>query len=338
MGIHIDRNYNLEKRDKLRNLAVNGKQGDAFFLYAGCGHKHLAFHCVKMGSKTINIYGFDRAWYNGIDHKIPVIRVTKEHFTFLSGNFSHWGEFSKKVHNRQTKDDTPGNWSYTFRGFLSLGIIPYAGLRYLRNGTLVNFSDDEVATFYPMKVDWNGNLLSRIPKKVKLFTEKCYKDDRDIKNRAARSNYGNTRVVKLIKEAKETNNWDKVKPIDTFSLTNVAFRTELIEHFGMETILESVPNMRIDEDEIDGRKYELLRFFFPATLVGNIRPSNADTIPATYLKMINPSTGDICIEGVPNNKDYQWNTSDVNMNTVEQALRWRDDDPSDEYLVPITLT
>jgi hypothetical protein len=54
--------------------------------------------------------------------------------------------------------------------------------------------------------------------------------------------------------------------------------------------------------------------------------------------MINPSSGDICIEGVPNNKDYQWNTSDVNMNTVEQALRWRDDDPSNEYLVPITLT
>ena len=330
MSIHIDKHNSLDKKDQLRDLAINGKIGDALSLYAGYGYKHLAFHCVKMGSKTINIYGFDRGWYNRIDHKIPVIKVTKEHFTFLSGNFSHMRQHGY----RQIKDDTPGNWSFTFRGFLSMGIIPYAGLRYLRNGTLVNFSDEEVATFYPMKVDWDGNLLSRIPKKVKLFTEKCYKDDKDIKNRAARSNYGNTRVVRLIKEAKETDNWNKVKPVDTFSLTNVTKRTELIRHFGMETILESVPNMRIDEDEIDGRKYELLRFSFPA---GNSRPLDTDTIPATYLKMINPSTGEVCVEGVPNNAKNSW-SNDITMNTVKAALAWRDADLDDVYLEPVALT
>jgi hypothetical protein len=217
---------------------------------------------------------------------------------------------------------------------LSLGIIPYSGLRYLRNGTLVNFSDKEVATFYPMKVDWDGNLLSRIPKKVRAYTDKCYKDDRDIKNRAARSNYGNTRVVRLIKEAKETDNWNKIKPIDTFSLTNVARRTELIEHYGMETILESVPNMCVDKDEIDGRKYELLRFSFPA---GNIRRSDTDTIPATYLKMINPSTGETCVEGVPNNATNNW-SNDITMNTVKAALAWRDGDIDNVYLEPVALT
>ena len=215
-----------------------------------------------------------------------------------------------------------------------MGIIPYAGLRYLRNGTLVNFSDKEVATFYPMKVDWDGNLLSRIPKKVKLFTEKCYKDDKDIKNSAARSNYGNTRVVRLIKEAKETDNWNKIKPVDTFSLTNVTKRTELIRYFGMETILESVPNMRIDEDEIDGRKYELLRVSFPA---GNSRPLDSDTIPATYLKMINPSTGEVCVEGVPNNAKSSW-SNDITMNTVKEALAWRDGDLDNIYLEPVALT
>ena len=290
MSIHIDNRNNLDKRDKLRDLIINGKIGDALSLYAGYGYKHLAFHCVKMGSKTINVYGFDRGWYNRIDHKIPAIRITKDHFTFLSGNFSHIRIIDQNAPN--IASSIIGNWSYTFRGFLSMGIIPYAGLRYLRNGTLVNFSDNEVATFYPMKVDWDGNLLSRIPKKVKDYTEKCYKDDRDIKNRAARSNYGNTRVVRLIKEAKETDNWNKVKPEDVFSLTNVTKRTELIEHFGMETILESVPNMCVDEDKIDGRKYELLRFSFPA---GNSRPLDTDTIPATYLKMINPTTGEVCV-------------------------------------------
>ena len=266
MSIHIDKYNNLDKKDKLRDLTINGKQGDALSLYAGYGYKHLVFHCIKMGKKTVNVYGYDRGWYNRIDHKVPVMKITKDHFT--------------------------------------------------------------------MKVSWDGELLSRIPKKAKDFTESCYREDRNTKNAAARSNYGNTRVVRLIKEAKETNNWDKIKPVDVFSLNNVTKRTELIEHFGMETILESVPNMRIDEDEIDGRKYELLRFSFPRS---RRNPLESETVPATYLKMINPSTGEVCVEGVPNNAKNSW-SNDVTMNTVKEALAWRDGDPDNIYLEPVALT
>ena len=328
MSIYIDKTHSLDKRDKLRDLVINKKIGDSLSLYAGYGYKHLVFHCIKMGKKTVNVYGYDRGWYNRIDHKVPVMKITKDHFTFIAGSFSH------VTHDRYRHDREIGHWSYTFRGFLSMGIIPYAGLRYLRKGTLINFSDKEIATFYPMKVSWDGELLSRIPKKAKDFTESCYKEDRDTKNAAARSNYGNTRVVRLIKEAKMIDNWDKVKPIDVFSLTNVAKRTELIEHFGMDTILESVPNMCVDKDEIDGRKYELLRFSFPA---GNSRPLDTDTIPATYLKMINPSTGETCVEGVPNNATNNW-SNDITMNTVKAALAWRDGDIDNVYLEPVALT
>ena len=328
MSIHIDKTHSLDKRDKLRDLVISKKIGDSLSLYAGYGYKHLVFHCIKMGKKTVNVYGYDRGWYNRIDHKVPVMKVTKDHFTFIAGSFSHVS------HDKYRHDREIGHWSYTFRGFLSMGIIPYAGLRYLRKGTLINFSDVEVATFYPMKVSWDGELLSRIPKKAKDYTENCYKEDRDTKNAAARSNYGNTRVVRLMKEAKIIDNWDKVKPMDVFSLTNVTKRTELIEHFGMETILESVPNMRVDEDEIDGRKYELLRFSFPRSMRN---PLESETVPATYLKMINPSTGEVCVEGVPNNAKNSWST-DVTMNTVKEALAWRDGDPENIYLEPVALT
>ena len=331
MGIYIDKAHSKEKREKLRDLVLNKKIGDSLSLYAGYGYKHLVFHCIKMGKKTVNVYGYDRGWYNRIDHKIPVIKITKDHFKFIAGEFSH---IVISGHSKQHYDNKIGCWSYTFRGFLSLGIIPYAGLRYLRKATLVNFSDTEVATFYPMKVSWNGEIIGRIPKKAKDFTEDCYKQDRDIKNAAARSNYGNTRVVRLMREAKIIGNWDKVKPMDVFSLTNVTKRTELIEHFGMGTILESVPNMRVDADEIDGRKYELLRFSFPRSIRN---PLESDTIPATYLKMINPSTGETCVEGVPNNAKNSW-SNDVTMNTVKEALAWRDGDPDGIYIKPVALT
>jgi viroplasmin and RNaseH domain-containing protein len=52
--------------------------------------------------------------------------------------------------------------------------------------------------------------------------------------------------------------------------------------------------------------------------------------------MINPSTGETCVEGVPNNRYHNWGR-EINMNTVEQALAWRDGD-SESYLVPVALT
>ena len=63
--------------------------------------------------------------------------------------------------------------------------------------------------------------------------------------------------------------------------------------------------------------------------------ADGGSITATYLKMINPSTGEYCIEGVPNNAIGQWRTQ-ITMNTVEQALAWRDGD-GESYNVPQAL-
>ena len=92
--------------------------------------------------------------------------------------------------------------------------------------------------------------------------------------------------------------------------------------------------MRVDEDEIDGRKYELLRFSFPRS---RRNPLESETVPATYLKMINPSTGEVCVEGVPNNAITSW-SNDITMNTVKAALAWRDGDIDNVYLEPVALT
>ena len=315
MGIRIDNLHNMEKVGELYTLVKSGRIGDSTTFLAGTGYKHLVFHFVKMSKKTVNAYGFDRSWFNRTDHKKPLMKITKDHFHFLDGNFSHTAEHRGKA--------KVGCWSHTFRGFISMGLIPNAKLRYLRNGTLVTFNGYEVATHYPMKVNWEGDIISRIPKAAKLFTEKCYQDDKDIINRNARANYGNTRVLRLIREAEKSGNWDKIHPIDVFSLRNVADRTELIEHFGYNAILDNLNYEVVDKDEIDGRKYELLRFEFPDGLT-------------TYLKMINPSTDEICIEGVPNNIQWNWH-SEITMNKVKEALAWRDGD-EEEYLVPMALT
>jgi hypothetical protein len=183
-----------------------------------------------------------------------------------------------------------------------------------------------------MKFDWNGNLLSRVTKKVEKFTKSCYEEDREIRNRRARANYGNTRVVRLVRNAKKTGDWSKLKPMDTFFVQNVAARTELIEHFTMEKILEGIDHDVVDRDTIDGRKYELLRFDFPVVRNGKVVE---ETRKATYLKMINPSTDETCVEGIPNNCESTW-SREITTLTVSQALAWRDGEQN--YIVPVALT
>jgi len=324
MSIYIDYQYGSARAQRLQHLLLNGKKGDLITFYPGYGYGGLGLNCIKIGSKTINVYANVRYWYSK-EHQTPILKLTNNCITFLKPRYKDT-ILDNSVHVK-----TIGDISWMLKGFFNLGIIPNVSLVYLRNGTLITDSNKtEVASYLPMKMSWNGEFLDKIPKTAKDFAEQCHKDDKTIRNRNARANYANTRVVRLMKEAKKNDNWSKLKTSDVFSLNNVARRTELIEHFGIETILNDLNAEIVDKDEIDGRKYELLRFIFHT-------PTEGETVPATYLKMINPSTAETCIEGVSNNCSNDWNQREITMNTVKQALAWRDGDLN-EYLVPIALT
>ena len=327
MSIYIEteKKYVKQQVDALKDL-FNQKKGSSLVLRPDLiGHKYLTFHVIKVSPKTLHAYCFNRyGWWRQADHQNVVMKITRDDITMIKGDYN-------KSYYRGGNDGV-GMHAGALRGFLSMGLIPNVGLKYLRNGTLVKFNNVEVATHFPMKFDWKGNLLSKVTKKVKKYTENCYKIDRDAKNRRARANYGNTRVIRLIKKAKETGDWSKLKPMDTFFVRNVAARTELIEHFTMETILENISHDIVDTNTVDGRKYELLRFDFPVVRDGKVVE---ETRKATFLKMINPSTDETCVEGIPNNCEHTW-SREITTYTVLQALAWRDGEVN--YTVPIALT
>ena len=327
MSIYIEaeRKYVKQQRDAIKDLFNKKKVSSLVLRPHLIGHKYLTFHVIKVSHKTLHVYCFNRyGWWRESDHQTVVMKITKDDITMVKGEYgssvSAWD--NSKI----------GSHSSALRGFLSMGLIRNVGIKYLRKGTLVKFNNIEVATHYPLKFDWEGNLLSKVTKKVEKFTENSYAEDRRIKNRRARANYGNTRVVKLVRDAKKTGDWSKLKPMDTFFVQNVAARTELIEHFTMETILDGITHDIVDKNVVDGRKYELLRFDFPVVRNGKVVE---ETRKATYLKMINPSTDETCVEGIPNNCDSTWN-QEITTNTVLQALAWRDGE--DNYIVPIALT
>jgi len=326
MSIYIEteKKYVKQQIDAVKDL-FNQKKGSSLVLRPDLiGHKYLTFHIIKVSPKTLHVYCFNRyGWWRESDHQTVVMKITKDDITMVKGNYSQAYYCDKR---------DVGNHSGALRGFLSMGLIPNVGIKYLRNGTLVKFNNVEVATHFPLKFDWKGNLLSKVTKKVKKYTENCYKVDRDTKNRRARANYGNTRVIRLVKKAKETGDWSKLTPMDTFFVRNVTARTELIEHFTMETILEDINHDVVDTNTVDGRKYELLRFDFPVVRNGKVVE---ETRKATFLKMINPSTDETCVEGIPNNCEHTW-SREITTYTVLQALAWRDGEVN--YTVPIALT
>ena len=175
-------------------------------------------------------------------------------------------------------------------------------------------------------------MISQIPKECKKLFDLALNNNRIEKNRSARANYANYSTAQKVNKARETGDFSKLVPQDVFKLRNVAVRTFLVEYYGQEKVLESMEPDVIHSDEIDGRRYQLLRFALPFQRFGQDDPTLA-----TYLKMINPSTGEVCIEGVPNSKTGSRWSSEINMDLVTDALAWRDGDTSN-YVIPQVLT
>ena len=192
------------------------------------------------------------------------------------------------------------------------------GLRWVRQAHLVNFCGTESPLFENCKFDYNGKLLSKIPRTAIKVRDAALKTNRDIINRNTRMNYANTKIVRLLRKARETNNWSKLNVNDIFTLRNVTHRTELINHFGIEKIIDELEHTVVDKDTVNNNKYELLSVVIPDTTPGAAEGTRTN---GNYLKMINPTTDEIHIEGVAN-ATSTWNGHDIN--TVKLALAWRD--------------
>ena len=106
----------------------------------------------------------------------------------------------------------------------------------------------------------------------------------------------------------------------------------------MDTILAGLESSVIDSDIINGNAYELIEVVIPFT-----NREDEEEL-GTYLRMINPSTGEIHFEGVPNynkyfasDSDRQWARDNTILSpTVRAALAWRDNET--RYAIPIKLT
>ena len=171
----------------------------------------------------------------------------------------------------------------------------------------------KIALFNTMILDYNGDCLNMDSEDGKKAQDKLatFLDlMRKRTNRMAKARRDEKKAVSAAEYAKETNNWLAVNPADTFKVRNVSTRRLYLDHFSVEEIVESMKPEILDKSTINNSEYELIKF--------EIDPVEKEH--AYYLKMLNPSTEEIHLEGVGpyNGRDG------IEEETVEAALMWRD--------------
>ena len=332
MAILIEQGASTDKRkEDLINFVRTSKIGDCHQVGGTFGNKYTHYIFVKSGLDTVKGYHTDR-W--GSSTKSPSFIASSDGIKYTRDTTGYGG---------------PDTWHDEFRNFIKMGFISNVSVEYMRAHSMITCANRKspIAIHHNMKLSWHGDLLSRIPLKAKEIGQKVLDNNKVVRNRDSRARYHNKRVMALMDKHRHPDVLNEdgqfqrkgnlkdghvhgTVPMDVFSLINVAYRTELIEQFTMEKVLEGIDHEVIDEQVIDKRPYELLRFQMP------FKHADEGAITATYLKMINPSTGEYCVEGVPNNATGQWRRDEITMNTVEQALAWRDGD-GESYNVPQAL-
>jgi hypothetical protein len=257
---------------------------------------------------------------------------------------------------------------YTFKQLMRQGAMskkcPWT-TRFCRSSYFVKLQDKtEFAPWYGMKMNLKTGKLTNKPNRKSVKDYKKAKDaDKRQRKANALSNKHNREALERYRKAggdtaaaRRWNaepgavstradgkiDWDMIPMDDMFKHRNATLRSNILEHYGINAVLETLSHETIDIDFIDGREYKLLNVVIPDNSL-----ADQSEQACLYLQMKNPSTGENHFEGIANVGN--WNAPKEA--TVKAALSWRDGDRDmvvgnswknqDEivaYIKPITLT
>ena len=234
-----------------------------------------------------------------------------------------------------------------------LSSIAKFSLNCIQGQDLVTFSDGSKSVFFKgMKITYRGKLALPYPRKYVRETKAVLQEIRESKNALQRLYYHRKKAAERFEAAavyeSEKRTWrmepsyvdvSKLPMDDVFKLQNVSHRKYIIDYYGMDTILAGLESSVIDSDIINGNAYELIEVKIPFSDSFN----GDEPQKGTYLRMVNPSTGEIHFEGVPNydkwlarSRDKDDRDETILSPTIRAALAWRDNET--RYAIPIKLT
>ena len=266
---------------------------------------------------------------------------------------------------------------WTFKQLMRQGVMskkhPWK-IRFCRSAYFVRLSApvyagdyNEFSPWNGMKIDLKNGILINKPNRYSISNYKKAKEtDRIQRKRNRIANKNNTEALERYRKAGgDTNaargivhdgrwrepvagegtkniNWDLIPIDDIFKHRNATLRSNILEHYGIDTLLKTLKHDVVDIDFLNNCEYKLLNVEIPDESTGT-----SETYKGLYLQMLNPSTGESHFEGVANVGN--WNAP--REATVKEALAWRDGDRNTQglnsydnrdgktvYVVPVKLT
>ena len=328
---------------ELRDLYDYGKVGEQFSTQGIYGDRYTIYVFVKVSANKITCRPIHIAYSEDRSAQRPEVclEITGRKIKY----FIHDHRWHTTGHTLKSllRNDTFNidlvnvNWvrsAYivsTASGKQAIGRLSPLDRKKMSKEALSRFKRDMKVEF-----DWKGNLLNQSTENRK-YTEAILDADRKQNNANARSRYQHNKSTKKWTEAQKTGDYSKIEITDIFKVRNVTHKTEMLEHFGPHEVIDSLEHKVLDKDNIGGRAYRLLAVKVPTIA--------ADTTYdyCNYLEMINPSTGEVHIEGIPNSPmEGRWNNPNTTLQeeSVKCALAWRDGDDwsKEKYNTPIVLT
>ena len=209
--------------------------------------------------------------------------------------------------------------------FFSLNLLYDCYTRWSHSETLIHTADREFCPFARMEFNWQGKLISSIPKYAQERYDKWYRTKRDYLNSQSRIRYAQNAAEREFKKHHKNGTLDDYDVKKVFTLQNAQVRQIAIEEIGLAKIMAPYETKVINKDTVNGLEYELVDILMPG--IPNPRGWGGGMTSekwCLYLKMINPTTSEIHLEGIARKSDNGSNY--IPEETVKGALAWRDNE------------
>ncbi|QDP62254.1 MAG: hypothetical protein GOVbin2066_21 [Prokaryotic dsDNA virus sp.] len=292
---------NSADKDSQKNLiefAKNAKIGEALNSRGGYGYSYEQLTFIKTGKNKVHLY-INGNWSSNIDNATykPIAKITPEYLQILDVGW------------RSTAIFSIGN--FDSNGAKLLPVKPY----YRYHDNFVACLNGNFVYENNMKIDWEGNCVNITARQQKR-TDNAIERVRQTVNAKARARYKQAKADREYRKYSDGKfpDWNVS---NTLFIKNAQVRQMAIEEIGLDKVLAKFPTEVIDSDIVDGRSYELVQIS-----INGLPHQPYHTTVATYLKMINPSTGEYHLEGIPTKDDNSWDYCPEP--TVICALAWRD--------------
>ena len=310
---------------QLMNLIENDPIGSTLKSRGGVRNRwrHFVFLKIKkntvwtLDAATYKSFADKKAWERGFDkgRRICVCNPDGVHFIL---DERPKGEYSTSVLNH------PVYYTWDMDAFFSLNLLYGVYMRFIDGTPILQLDGKRCLVQRTMSFNWKGELTTPITKKAKVAYQKWDRASKDRKNALARARYAQNKAERIFKKHKKNGTLSEWDAKEVFNLQNAQVRQQAIEEVGLARVLSNFETKVLDKS----RHYELIQVLIPSfstKMWGSLHPSREKW--ATYLKMVNPSTGEIHLEGVPLKTDN--NTDYIPEETVKGALAWRDGENGD---------